>query len=110
MSLVWVKAGQCNQETTVEARRADMTHVVVEFVTTCEHIQKLSAELKTLDIAHEMSTNLLDTQVYRTADQFVCRNSCVVPAAILKALEVEANIFPAAESQIEFVDASHSNL
>lgn len=109
MSLVWVEAGQCNQETTVETRRVDITHVAVEFVTTCEHIQELSAELKTLDIAHEMSTNLLDTQVYRTADRFVCRNSCVVPAAILKALEVEANLFLAADSQIEFVDASHSN-
>jgi len=104
MSLIWVKAGQCNQETTIEARRVDMTHVAVEFVSTCEHIQKLAEELKTLDIAHEMSTNLLDTEVYRTADQCVCRNSCVVPAAILKALEVEANIFAAAESQFLFVD------
>lgn len=104
MSLVWVKAGVCDQETTVEARRVDMTHVAVEFVTTCEHVQKLSAELKTLDIAHEMSTNLLETQVYRTADRFVCRNSCVVPAAILKALEVEGNLFSAADSQIQFVN------
>lgn len=109
MSLVWVKAGQCNQETTVEARRVDMTHVAIEFVTTCEHIQKLAEELKTLDIAHEMSANLLDTEVYRMAERFVCRNSCIVPAAILKALEVEANIFLPAQSQIEFVDASHSN-
>jgi len=107
MSLIWVKAGQCNQETTIESRRVDMTHVSVEFVTTCEHIQKLAEELKTLDIAHEMSTNLLDTQVYRAADQCVCRNSCVVPAAILKALEVEANIFAAAESQILFVDSNN---
>lgn len=100
MSLVWVKAGKCNQEITFEARRVDKTHVPVEFVTTCEHIQKLSAAVKTLDIVHEMSTNLLDTQVYRTVDRFVCRNSCVMPAPILKALEVEANIFPAAESQV----------
>lgn len=110
MSLVWIKAGQCNQETTVEARRVDMTHVAVEFVTTCEHVQKLADELKVLDIAHEMSTNLLDTEVYRMAERFVCCNSCMVPAAILKALEVEAGIFPAAESQIKFIDASHSNL
>jgi hypothetical protein len=109
MSMIWVKAGQCNQETTIEARRTDMTHVAVEFVTTCEHIQKLAEALKSLDIAHEMSTNLLDCEVYQIADRFVCRNSCVVPAAILKALEVEANIFPPAQSQIEFVDASHSN-
>lgn len=103
MSQVWVKAGQCNQETSIEARRADMTHVAMEFVTTCEHIQELAAELKSLDIAHEMSVNLLETEVYRTAEKFVCRNSCIVPAAILKALEVEVNIFPPAESQIVFL-------
>ena len=103
MALVWVKAGVCGQESTVEVRRTDMTHVAVEFTTTCEHIQKLAGVLKTLDIAHEMSVPLLDTTVYRLASEHVCRNSCVVPAAILKALEVEAGIFQAAESQIEFV-------
>ncbi|MBN1667033.1 MAG: hypothetical protein JW862_08085 [Anaerolineales bacterium] len=104
MSVIWIKAGQCNQETTVEARRSDMTHVVVEFVTTCEHIQKLADDLKSLDIAHEMSTTLLDTETYKLANQHVCRNSCIVPAAILKALEVEANIFTPAQSQIIFLD------
>jgi hypothetical protein len=109
MSLVWVKSGVCNQESTIEARRTDMTHVTVELVTTCEHIQQLSSELQNLDIAHEMSSNLLETQVYRTAARYVCRNSCVVPAAILKALEVEANIFQPGGSQIEFIDANHPN-
>ena len=104
MSQVWVKAGQCNQETTIEARRTDMTHVAVEFVTTCEHIQKLADELKSLDIAREMSVKLLETEVYQLANEHVCRNSCIVPAAILKALEVEANLFPAAESQIVFLE------
>ena len=106
MSLVWVKAGQCNHETTIEARRSDMTHVVVEFTTTCEHVQQLADGLKSLDIAHEMSAALLDTTVYRQASEHVCRNSCIVPAAILKALEVEANIFSAGESQIVFVDGA----
>ncbi len=104
MSQVWVKAGQCNQETSIEARRTDMTHVALEFVTTCEHIQKLADELKSLDIARELSVKLLETEVYRLANEHVCRNSCIVPAAILKALEVEVNIFPAAESQIVFLE------
>lgn len=109
MSMIWVKAGQCNQETTIEARRTDMTHVELEFVTTCEHIQELADVLKTLDIAHEMSTSLLDTEVYRLASEHICRNSCVVPAAILKALEVEANIFLPAESPLLFLDTIHPN-
>jgi hypothetical protein len=104
MSLVWVKAGSCNQETTIEARRTDMTHVNLEFTTLCEHVRNLSEALQSLDIAHEMSAPLLETTVYRLASEHLCRNSCIVPASILKALEVEANIFPAAESQILFVD------
>jgi hypothetical protein len=104
MSQVWVKAGQCNQETSIEARRTDMTHMALDFVTTCEHIQKLADELKSLDIAREMSVSLLETEVYRLANEHVCRNSCIVPAAILKALEVEANLFPPAESQIVFLE------
>jgi hypothetical protein len=107
MSQVWIKAGQCDQETTIEARRSDMTHVKVEFFTTCEHIQELAEVLKTLDIAHEMSAALLETEVYQRSSEYVCRNSCIVPAAILKALEVEANIFPAADAQIVFLDAFH---
>lgn len=106
MSLVWIHAGQCGHESTIEARRVDMTHVSVRLDTTCEHVQRLSEALQTLDIAHEMSADLLDTEVYRTAGGFVCRNSCIVPAAILKALEVEANIFAAGESHIAFVESS----
>ena len=60
--------------------------------------------MKSLDIAREMGVKLLETEVYRLANEHVCRNSCVVPAAILKALEVEANIFPSAESQIVFLE------
>jgi len=63
----------------------------------CPLAQKIS------DDAHEMSVSLLDTAVYRLASEHVCRGSCVVPAAVLKALEVGAGIFQAAESQIEFV-------
>lgn len=107
MSMIWVNAGQCNQETTIEVRRVDVTHVSLQFITTCEHIQKLAKNLSTLDIAHEMSTNLLDTNVYKAADLFVCRNSCVIPSAILKAMEVEANIFSAAESQIVFIEPEY---
>ncbi len=104
MSMLWVNAGECNQETTVEARHTDMTHIAVELTTTCEHIQKLADALKELDIAHEMSASLLETEVYRLASQYICRNSCVVPSAVLKALEVEANIFPAGEVQMTFLD------
>jgi len=40
-----------------------------------------------------MSCRLDETQVYTLAARHVCRNSCIVPAAILKTMEVAAGIF-----------------
>ena len=45
MALCWVKAGACGQETSIEARKVDMTHVAFEITTTCEHIQALAEAL-----------------------------------------------------------------
>jgi len=106
MALCWVKAGQCGQETSIEARKVDMTHVAFEITTTCEHIQALADELGEVDVAHEMSCPLDETQVYLTAAKHVCRNSCIVPAAILKAMEVTAGIFLPGDCQIEFMPSA----
>lgn len=106
MALCWVKAGECEQETSVEAHKVDPTHVVFDITTTCEHIQALADELSQVDVAHDMSCRLDETQVYTLAAQHVCRNSCIVPAAILKAMEVAAGIFLPGDCQIEFVEGA----
>ena len=51
MAMVWVRAGVCEKETTIVARRNDMTHVRLTFDTTCEHVQKLAEQLTELDVA-----------------------------------------------------------
>ena len=106
MALCWVRAGQCGQETSIEAHKVDMTHVAFEIITTCEHIQALAGELGEVDVAHEMSCSLDETNVYITATKHVCRNSCIVPAAILKVMEVTAGIFLPGDCQIEFIEST----
>jgi hypothetical protein len=81
----------------------DATHVVFEITTTCEHVQALADELGEVDVAHEMSCPLLETRIYALAAKHVCRNSCIVPAAILKAMEVTAGIFLPGDCYVEFV-------
>jgi hypothetical protein len=103
MSVCWVQAGQCGQETTIEARKVAPTKVVFEITTTCEHIQALADALGEVDVAVEMTRPLAETQVYTLATQHVCRNSCIVPAAILKAMEVAAGLFLPGDARIEFV-------
>ncbi|MGB9723973.1 MAG: DUF6951 family protein [Chloroflexia bacterium] len=106
MAVCWVKAGECGQETSIAARKVDPTHVVLEITTTCEHVQALAGALGEVDVGHDMSCPLCETRVYTLATEHVCRNSCVVPAAILKAVEVAAGIFLPGNCHIEFVEGA----
>jgi len=106
MALCWVKAGECGQETSIEARKVDPIKMVFEITTTCEHIQALADELGEVNVGHEMSCRLDETQVCTLAAKHVCRNSCIVPAAILKTMEVAAGIFLPGNCQVEFVEGA----
>jgi hypothetical protein len=83
-----------------------MTHVRLAFQTTCEHVQKLAAAVSELDAASEMSIPRNESRTCRLATEHLCRNSCIIPAALLKAVEVEMGLFLPAESRIEFVEGA----
>jgi len=106
MPVCWVKAGECGQETSIVARRIGPAKVIFEVTSTCERIQMLADAMGEVDVAHDMSCLLHETRVYTLAPDYVCRNSCIVPAAFLKAMEVAAGIFLPAESRIEFVEGA----
>lgn len=106
MALIWVKAGECGQESSIEGRKIDPITIAFEITTTCEHIQALADELGEVNAGHELSCSLTETTIYTLAAKHVCRNSCVVPAAILKMLEVTAGVFLPGDCHIEFVDGA----
>ena len=103
MSVCWVQAGQCGQETTIAARKVAPTKVTFEITSTCKHIQALADVLGKADVAAEVTKPLAETHIYTLATQHVCRNSCIVPAAILKAMEVAADLFLPGDCRVEFV-------
>jgi hypothetical protein len=103
MAVCWVKAGICEQETSIEAMRIGQTKVGVTFVTTCEHVAALAEELVELDIGSEMTKPLIETRTYALATEHLCRSSCIVPAALLKVVEVTAGIFQPEACAIEFL-------
>ncbi len=104
MALTWVKAGECGQESSIQALKTGPVTMKFEIVTTCEHIQALADELGEVNVGHEMSCPLLESDIYRLAAKHVCRNSCIVPAAILKTMETEAGIFAAGDCHVEFLE------
>lgn len=106
MAVCWAKAGVCGNEATVEARKVSQTRVTVSITTTCKHVEALAEALPELDIGAEMTRPLQETTVYQLAAEHLCRNSCIVPAAIFKAIEVAAGLFLPGESHIEFVEGA----
>ena len=106
MTLCWVTAGACGQESSIEVRKVSATKVTFQITTTCEHIQALTEELGEVDVGREMSCPLTETRVYALATKHVCRNSCVVPTAILKTMEAAAGIFLPVDCRIEFIEGA----
>ncbi|MFZ5917294.1 MAG: DUF6951 family protein [Chloroflexota bacterium] len=105
MPAIWVKAGECGNESLIAMGKTSLSKASVSAETTCPYIQAFVDELpQELDIGQELSKPITETTVYRAAENHVCRNSCVTPAAILKALEVLAGVYLPAPVQIEFVD------
>ena len=103
MAVCWVKAGICGQETTIEANKVGQTKVRVSFVSTCEYVLALAEELIELDIGSEMTKPLNETKTYKLVTKYLCRTSCIIPAAVLKVMEVTAGIFQPESCTIEFV-------
>jgi hypothetical protein len=104
MAKVFVHGGQCEKETLITARKSSPTECALEFESTCEHIQELAQELTSVNAGSEMTLPLRDTEVYRAGTRHCCRNSCVVPAATLKAVEAAANLFPPEDAHIQFME------
>ena len=104
MAICWVKAGSCGQETSIEAHKTGHTKVGLEFTTTCEYVTALADDLAELDIGSEVTKPLNETLTYTLAAKHMCRTSCVVPAAILKMVELAGGVFQAESCAIEFLD------
>jgi hypothetical protein len=106
MAICWVRAGVCGQETTIEAAKINQTQVKISLMTTCEHLQPLAEEIEEIDFGSEVVRPLNESLIYKSASKYVCRNSCIVPAAILKAMEVAGGVFLPGASSIEFVEGA----
>ncbi|MCM8783703.1 MAG: hypothetical protein NC818_02850 [Candidatus Omnitrophica bacterium] len=78
--------------------------IELNFDTACEHVRALFEELKVINLGEEVSCPMNESTVYKLATKHLCRNSCIVPAAIFKAIEVTAGLFLPAPASIEFIE------
>ena len=92
MTKVDVKPGICKLDSTFEFDTDENMMVTISCSSMCPYIEKLVAKVGQVDPIEEIFSNILDTKVYQSAKDNIKHVSCPVPSAILKGVEIEANL------------------
>jgi hypothetical protein len=101
MTKVVVKAGACGFTTTIRAEKGAERMVDISVESGCAMVQKMAAEIARLG-RRDALTGLLSNPVYLAAGRHLKHAACPVPAAVLKALEVEAGLNVKKDATITF--------
>lgn len=92
MAKVTVYAGVCGFTAVIKAEKVDRKNVLVKIACPCEMIQDLGRDLEGREIGRDAFVRLFDSMVYKLANEHVKHTACPVPAAVLKAIEVELGL------------------
>lgn len=87
-----VNPGICGLKTVIRAESEDMQTAKLDICTECPNIKPFETELKEVDSYAECFSKIFDTETYRLANKCCRHNSCPVPAAVLKSVEVACGL------------------
>lgn len=91
MTRVVVNAGACGFTSVIRAGKGPGRTVDIGIESGCAMVQQMAAEIASLG-RRDALTAILNNPVYRAAGRHLKHAACPVPAAVLKALEVEAGL------------------
>lgn len=97
-----VNPGACGFSCTIYAIKTEKNKVEVTVMDSdCDQIQKLSELLKEISM-EELFTPVVRNPMFLWAEKARCHTTCLIPFAILKAVEVEMDMGVSKNSGIEF--------
>jgi hypothetical protein len=91
LSKVTVYAGVCGFTAIIKAEKSSKNKVKVKIACPCEMIKDLNKDLEG-EIGRETFVRIFDSEIYKLANEHVKHTACPVPAAVLKAIEVELGL------------------
>ena len=102
MTKVVVNSGACGFTVTITAEKGNEKKIVVALDTACEMVQKMLADIATVD--HRVTlTGFRDNSIYLSAAKHLKHAACPVTSAILKAIEVETGLNVPKDAAIVFI-------
>jgi len=105
MTIVTTDAGICGFSVTIKVMCLSSRHVGVRIDTECEMVMQMSRQIEEIDWRHALG-NWEKSLVYAAAMQHINHPACPVPAAILKAIEVEVGLALPKDVTIHFKTAN----
>jgi hypothetical protein len=88
MIKVKVFAGICGFSTVIKVTSIDKFKVKVETISACKAVKEMSEDLVEVD-CKKVFSRILDSNIYQIANKRLKHTDCIVPAAIIKAIQVE---------------------
>lgn len=101
MTKVTVTAGACGFTSVIRAEKGPERSVDIGIESGCAMVQKLAAEITRLG-RHDALKTIPNNPVFQAAGRHLKHAACPVPAAVLKALEVEAGMNVKKDATIVF--------
>jgi hypothetical protein len=101
MTKVVVYSGACGFNVVITAEKSASGKISLHLDTDCEMVKKMLTDIALLDRFAPL-TGFQNNPVYSSASKHLKHVACVVPSAILKAIEVEAGLNVAKDADICF--------
>lgn len=100
--LVTAQPGICGFNCEITARLSGRRKVTVTIAASeCKQVQRLAGQLTEITVK-ELFLPFSRNPVYQIAEKMGCHSSCVVPAAVLKAVEAAMGMAVAKDAGIRF--------
>lgn len=92
MAVVKINAGICGFVTTVIAESEDMQMATLKITSECPNYKPLEKDLVEVDGFAECFAKVGEGKIYETCRKYCKHSACVVPAGIIKAVEVACGL------------------
>jgi hypothetical protein len=92
MAKVTLDAGACGFRIVINAKKIGHRRFRVELISPCEMVKNLDEELKGKEFGPEVFSTIEESEIYKICSTHIKHISCPLPAAILRAIEVEGGL------------------
>lgn len=102
MTKVKVQSGICGFETNIEAELLKSDQLELKISSKCPSINQISDKVLMVNPLEEVFKKLDQTKIYKLFSEKLPHSSCPLYSAVLKTIEVEANLALPKDAVIEF--------